>query len=936
MEFERHLLRPLFSDKQYAAKTFHAIAGRKAWFEIVKERQLAEIMHLSVAEAWPARAVLQQAWQFDQEAVLHLISTYWVPVKEKHHLAWYALRELHKWTQSALDAVISIALTGEVADTAICDLACVVSESAPDLAPKLLGLYIVKKLDAARAEREKEHTTCATDSAEENAVEEFKRRQRDPIRGLLESTTEFYGIHVVAEAAPQAFLEHLWAPICTAVDTLSYEESKICNQYSDDHLIASPLEVDADPGPRHEFPVMESIVVAITEFAKQDVAGFKRFVTANQDSDLIFVHRNIALGLCELAKADRVFVLNYLLEDPRRLNIDSFQEDERYTKLIIRAVTPFLSDAEVLRLERAILAASQYRSDLVEPDPTTRFERLKWDRTFRLRLLLQCPQDRLSKPTQDLIRMELESNFPAFKDERRDSRMIRTTSRMSADQMSKASNDALMKFLNEYPDETGWGGFDRHGGSIEVSRSFAEFAKVGLLRAIELVKRLDPKTHQRPAGYMLDAIDKDALPAEQLFALIEDLDAKGFTGAEFRGQAASALRKRVISGPGLPDKVIDLLSRWLSAFVPKGEVARESSSNEKEDRGDSLLWGYGRTRILPDGTYPVLNALLWGLIARDAFPNTALFDALSAHLRRGDQEDIWEAIAFDLSLNIARCDRAKAQAFLTELFQTYPTLLADIAGVWLVAHTLSWVDPEVLKEWLTAICSTPWRRARQAYGELLGLAAVVIPTIEWPKSGVQDILERHQSNNAEVVEEMLGLVHAAVGLWKESAEETRMVPVLLAGLRSQNALVGRAAMDFYRRNQTVSLNDTTRSIVLATIDGKAIETVRSHGSLLEVAAELLDDDPELVNRICCRILDSSGANLGNLASAAALDSEGFIAIAMSLQRLSEPHRTNGISLFERLIEHDSYRAREVLMDVDRRPGHSAPPRQSARRRRRKN
>jgi len=46
----------------------------------------------------------------------------------------------------------------------------------------------------------------------------------------------------------------------------------------------------------------------------------------------------------------------------------------------------------------------------------------------------------------------------------------------------------------------------------------------------------------------------------------------------------------------------------------------------------------------------------------------------------------------------------------------------------------------------------------------------------------------------------------------------------------------------------------------------------------------------------------------------------FINIALTLQRMEEPNRTNGLALFERLIELDAYSAREALMDIDRRPG----------------
>jgi len=105
---------------------------------------------------------------------------------------------------------------------------------------------------------------------------------------------------------------------------------------------------------------------------------------------------------------------------------------------------------------------------------------------------------------------------------------------------------------------------------------------------------------------------------------------------------------------------------------------------------------------------------------------------------------------------------------------------------------------------------------------------------------------------------------------------------------------------------------------------------------MEALIEVVQDDPQLVHAICLRILQSVGPEMGSIAYAAAMDAEGIVNIAFTLQRLDEPHRTNGLTLFERLIELDAYRACETLMDVDRRPGtarSSLPRRRRGRRKR---
>jgi hypothetical protein len=185
---------------------------------------------------------------------------------------------------------------------------------------------------------------------------------------------------------------------------------------------------------------------------------------------------------------------------------------------------------------------------------------------------------------------------------------------------------------------------------------------------------------------------------------------------------------------------------------------------------------------------------------------------------------------------------------------------------------------------------------------------------------------------------LTGLVHGAVHLWKDIEDTAFLGHILASGMLSDHPPTGKAALDWFRVNEHARLSTRNRPVFAALAEGKAIESVRSYAYLVEALTDVIQDDPQLVYAICLRILESVGSELGSLAHSAAMDAEGIINIALTLQRMEEPHRTNGLSLFERLIELDAYRAREALMDVDRRPGtalSSLPRRRRGRRKRAK-
>lgn len=937
--FEIHALRTMLDDPRYLSKTLNAIAGRKAWFDEVKGEILPRLMEADVKEGWPARWVLQRAWPFARDEVLHLLEKFWLMDQSKREQAFLVLQELGQWDDAALRLAARIIEAGGIRDPAVSYLASVVSAAEPSLAVKLAAAQIRLRLKVAMTAPPPPLEIPEGASDEEKEVARALHEPRKALKDLLDrSDTSWYDLPAVVEASPTTWLDEIWPLLREALELIADPEPRIVHAYRGDSFLATNFEDDAEGEARREYAILGATLTAVRELAKRDPDRFIAFVRNNENSEVASVHRLLAIGLSQIGATHAFFGLEYLLGDARRLQLENFHEDERETKMLIRAITPHLSTDECARLETVILSASTTRPDFREEDVETRFKRQKWDRQFRLRLLQQFPREKLSGAARELMRIELESAFPEFEDKRREFEMVVSSSRMSADQMARASDEAILNFVKDYPDSIGWGNvFDRRGGSIEVSRSFGEFAKNHPARALRLCERMNPTTHQRPLGHAIEAIDEKALPLDELAKVIFAFDAKGFRSHEFRAPAASSLRKRVNYPDGLPDAVIDLLVRWLEEYqIEEGEQSQ--SSDEEKPREESILWGYGGFMILPHGTYPILNAILVGLIGKDPVPNDRLFDLLTRHLERNDSIRIWEAIGMDLSRYLPRCSPAHAEIFIDALFVKYPALIGKKSGIWLVAHALRLVSAGAAQRWLMAIRDRGSADSREAFGELLILYALLAPTEAWPRTHIEDILEAARSGAPASQSALVGLVHGAVHLWKDIEDKGFLGRILAAGMLSGHPATGKAALDWFRVNEHARLSTRNRSIFAALAEGKAIEVVRSYSYLVEALMEVIQDDPQLVYAISLRILESVGSEIGSVANAAAMDAEGIINIALTLQRMEEPHRSNGLSLFERLIELDAYRTRETLMDVDRRPGtalSSLPRRRHGRRKRTK-
>src|SRR6188472_2765316 len=120
-------------------------------------------------------------------------------------------------------------------------------------------------------------------------------------------------------------------------------------------------------------PIVKSHLIAVTRLAQQIPDQFVNFARAYWNSDLLIVHRLLSRGLVTLVSNRPMVVLEYLLGDPRRLEVGDHEDSHRESKVLITQLSSRLSMAELKPLEEAVVNFKQYKK--IMPDWTVKDRR---------------------------------------------------------------------------------------------------------------------------------------------------------------------------------------------------------------------------------------------------------------------------------------------------------------------------------------------------------------------------------------------------------------------------------------------------------------------------------------------------------------------------------------------------------------------------------
>ncbi len=381
----------------------------------------------------------------------------------------------------------------------------------------------------------------------------------------------------VTEAEPQLFIE-LMLPWLQRVLALSAEPDD-WPYFASDQLshgwYRNPFVVQDG--------LIQALITSLTSLAQTNPDEFRRI--ACQLADLPYETPQQLLTHVYRAVPERYATdtLQFLLADQRRLNLgDHEQYDSRQ---LIKAIYPFLSDSQRVKLESFILAYMpiwKYRG----------VRGLRWWRLEQLYLLQAIPSDYLTERGIHRLR-ELERKFPGLRASENPSTMESgfVGPPISGDAARKMSDKAWLRAMQKYHGGVRNKEFLK-GGAREQAGVLVELIKEDPERFYRLIEQVPDTVDGSYVQAFINGLAEADVPAEWLFAVVRRF--AGQPERNIKRTIAWALEKRATEG--LPDDIIDLLEYYVRGPLAEDETWWQRGNEERDpyksylnsDRGASF------------------------------------------------------------------------------------------------------------------------------------------------------------------------------------------------------------------------------------------------------------------------------------------------------------------------------------------------------------
>jgi hypothetical protein len=862
---------------------------------------------------WQLILIFRAALKFDRPSVLLLVRQYWTS-PEHDAPVLQTFYEFTDWDEETTNIVETILARQPVNHHFVVHFA----EKAAEKHSGFGSRFFVASLKIAlRSALHPAPADQSTDNTADNEEPPSSRRTRPSSRAVIDSN-DWYGVEAIATAEPGDFAKGVFPPVIEVATALASPANPKIVQYQ------RCLEIELDREPRHsQGNVVEALKLSLRRFAETGPDDFEEFANTIARSELLVVHRLLAYGLERLAKLKPAAVLAYLLADQRRLTLGSYSDDHLESKMLIAAVAEELEAVQVVPLAEAVAKFRMY-PDVRGDDVQTRWNRRRWNRQQRLRLLRAFPSDRLSEPLRR-ERDEEEIALPGTLDYSSRIEGGLVGSPVSSKQMALASDNDIFNLFDVLKDQTRMS-HPRSlliGGSHQASQEFANFAAEYPARALGIVERFQPGTQELPAATAIHRLaDCQAVAPEELFAVITSLAGRGFGSDDFKTFSAWALEKLARRANGLTEELCDLLKSWITP-PPARPAAQEPDEDwpkpakpEEEKQPQSLLWSFGGGGILPQGNYPLLRALELGYCCRKPSDVDRWLEVVRQHLSVPEDPSVWRSLLRDFAA-FGAADRATALEFITELFKRFPDMLAGYDGILFLALAIRWLPASILKTFLVAIDGSEWKLKDQATGELAMLRLAIDPTNEYCRTVVEDAIDAARSPSVEG--KRLGVAFASVNLWIGPSFRRTCHDLLMRLTSLDDEYLPAAIMGVFRLGSIPP--DSQTKELLRVVAEKPELIRRGRPSLItDRIKELLAEgfDAGLLADVTRTLLTAVGSAVADIRTSWATNAGDLIEISITLQRLPET-REAGLEIFETLLDAGAYEASQVIRELDRRP-----------------
>jgi len=647
------------------------------------------------------------------------------------------------------------------------------------------------------------------------------------------------------------------------------------------------------------------------------------FANKNYQLNFLLVHRLLVCGLINIVSHEPQVVLNYLLGDSRRLSLGDYRNTHKDTKRLLLAICQYLQPQEITSIEQAIRI---YKYCLIQRDmsPDLRRSYLKYNRQYRLKLILSIPEECLSEETKRWRDEEIRA-FPRILNEKDNdySQIAQIVGPpMTIEEMSCASDQDLLNLLDELANTTEEDylkyqrDLSRAGGESSQAVAFGKLIKDDPQRFHRILPHFQPQRHEIYAGHAIKELaEKEDFPANILIELVESLEQRGFVSEDYRTKIADALEKISERNQGLPQSVISLLENWLSTHSnPELENYRGNEEQTSDELQSSIIFNLSQYHTSPSGRCSIISAIASGYLEQNPPDLQNWARVIQSRLGLETHPEVWVTTLAHMPA-LLNGDRTQATQLFDTVIRNCPEVLKHRWSLYCISRAIGWLEPkETVQGWLEMLFADGSNFCLQTYGELLFIHYFQYQD-EWSATKI-DYHIAHSQDEAV----LCGLAHAASHMWFQRRCRTTPAKILYNLSSSNNDAIQHAVSRvFFQNRQHFILDPGMRLLIPELCKNKSL-LLKAASDMIEIIEnyDLVNTEPELVSTICQNILSLLGKELENLTQNLAFAAESLTTLAIQLHR-QDQYREVGLSIFEQLLSLNLRQTRSALELLDRKP-----------------
>lgn len=928
---EAELLIPLLNLETEAPKVLDATIGSRGWFNrLYNSPEFRQCLGKPPTQASYCLPILTAATSFALDNVWNLIEEYWLNDTAYDAFSMRIISSIQQWNPERVWYAQQIIQRFNLDIYSVLTIVEKVAETLPQLAPRILRAHLDYRLEEAIAQSKKPIPELAPNATNvERYVSAYRHNPKDSFKSLLEGGSHFDDMEALAKANPQYFLDSIWSWFTDVTSRIVDQERFPRNCYYEDYI--SSLDFN-------ESDVIQAILSAILELLNQDREAFLNFVIQNETSELLLVHRLLARGLVQIAPQEPQAVLNYLLGDSRRLSLgDAINNAHKETKLLIKAVCPYIKSQDIICIEEAI---RKYNYSPIESrfPPDLRLCTLRDNREHQLRLILAFPDEYLSIEAKRWRDEEIRA-FPWIVDEKDEDYFGMAQivgSPMNVEEMTRASDQNLLNLFDELANITEadyWKrqrDLSRAGGASSQAWEFGRLVKENPQRFLQIVPKLQPLRHESYAGHAIRELADTDFPVNNLIELVESLEQRGFVSEDFGSDTAFALEKIAERNHGLPQSILSRLENWLTTHSQPDLAHYRNEEQRSHQLNSPILFGSGNSHSLPSGRGNITRAIAAGYLKQNPPDLQNWAKLIESRLGVEPHPAVWVDILTRMP-SLLNGDRQKATQLFDKVIHNCPEVLQYRWSLYFLSRWVGWFEPkETVQSWLTMLLVEKSSFCCQAYGELLFIYYFQYQD-DWSVAKIDHHLVVQDD---EAI--LCGLAHAASRMWVQKRCRAKAAEILY-NLASSNieTIQSAVAKVFFKSREHFELDSGMRLLIPAVCKNQPL-LLKAVSDIIEIIEDnnFVDTEPQMVCDICQNLLGNLEKELGNPTGELVFAAESLTTLVIQLHR-QDKYREIGLKIFEQLLSLNLRKARSALEILDRKPNRLnfyQPPRRKRRRR----